>query len=69
MLIGSTPAHRILRLVRSYRGRPAGSVIAATPALAEHLVEAGWAVWATPADADRSSRLERAVAPAAAETR
>ncbi|MEY3203952.1 MAG: hypothetical protein RLZZ21_283 [Planctomycetota bacterium] len=70
MPIGSTAGHRPLRLLRSYRGRPSGSVIAVTPELADRLVAGGWAVHATGADLSAApDRHERAVATPNVETR
>ncbi len=60
-----------IRLVKSYRGYRAGTVIQATAGLAEHLVETGTGVreiQGTLLDA-AAARPERAVAVPAVETR
>lgn len=65
MLIGSTSQHRTLRLLREYRGKPAGMLIAATPGLADRLVAEGVA---EPAHEAQEGRIapERAVGQSAA---
>jgi hypothetical protein len=70
MLIGSTAGHRPIRLLRSYRGRPAGSVVVVTPDYAERLVGCGLAVYATRGDMPGSGDVvEHAVATPAVEVR
>lgn len=64
MLVGSTPAHRPLRLLREYRGNRPGAIIAATPGLAVRLVADGIAEHAEAAEAVRAVP-ERAVGPTA----
>lgn len=70
MLIGSTAGHRPLRLLRSYRGRPAGAVVSVTHELAIRLVSGGVAVHLTEADLSAApDSRERAVAAPHVETR
>jgi hypothetical protein len=59
-----------VRLTASFRGSPAGETMVVTPALAEHLERQGIAE-AAPAVTPQAHRpaVERAVRPAAVETR
>jgi hypothetical protein len=52
-----------IRLLREHRGTPAGSVITATPGMAERLIASGIAEEAHPGDLPARPVAERAVAP------
>jgi hypothetical protein len=59
-----------IRLIKAYRGYRAGTVIRATPGLADHLVETGAGVRDSQTMLDAAAaRPERAVAVPAVETR
>jgi hypothetical protein len=59
-----------IRLLKSYRGYRAGTVIRATPGLADHLVETGAGVRDSQTMLDAAAaRPERAVAVPTVETR